>query len=1223
MMKYLVAAACAAGWMGLFAAEFRLDRVPEEATAVPEGTFSAKEGTVMVWTTRDSGGLAFAGADGKPVLSVYGGGDLPGFLVAMQDGKSLNYTRRCAMGATDTIHLAFTWREGDGNCRVFVNGLPYENYFTCGERSHWNIAGNRLADVRSVAFIRRNAKQVFSWEKLVVADRVLSNREIAEAYRARMPLDFVTVDSVFLADEPARPSVVLAPGGAFTKPNPVEGYTNVTATGDVTLELFDRRPLPANEVRKPLATKVFTGLAVTRETDLAFDPVTVAPGKYDVRLSFALPSGTVYRRTRPYSATKRLDTSSAKATTEPWRKGELVYEKGFRTPADMDLTDGTPVAADGYLEGDPRAGKRMAVVMTVPPEAADNEMMLLELDWPDDKPRSMGLYMYPEGGCGVRDRLQMGIQAGREYPETFRMQTAAYPIYAAKTNLLLELRTMVQGWPAAVSAVRIYRLAQPLPKLALNLPKGEKGRSLGHLDEDQTFYNNLGRSETGPVINELVKYFGYTGQNAFVYPMIRYYLGFEAAEGPLNGNGMFPGSQGEFGYVLRTLKENGIEFTGRMSLFNVPDVARWNRIESTYREQGMVQLDKDGLDRALYNVGDFQANPANPKCWKLCLDYFHDLYERYGSRGLDSICWAGFGQWHGDDFGYDDWTVRAFFAETGLAAPQGMLADAKSRADYNARYAYLTNGDLAVSKAWFAWRQGKTADFYRYMIARIRAFNPDLAVYLGAVGDDRQAKALLEIPGVVGFPYGRNVTGFRWRLHRGMEEDDGFYNLYRPEQPELNRLARLQGALPMFQTGGTYFETFTPSLDMKRFSCGFQDADVKPWGRWWLKEYAFALAQTDALRIVSGEQPLHTLGNETEIREFARAYRPLPARPFATVAGSGDPVTVRVLETKDGLYLYAVNVHHTPVAAVLAKELKGTELSDGAAVTVGRIALRGCELRSFFVPGAKAADAPSFTVELSEESRHAYDRRLALLAKVRATFDANGLPHAKEDAIIAGAEKAWRAGALNAAHQEFFRKELNGMVAKLDNLEHVVAETRLAEKGVFRVNCGQTGWETIEGDLFSPDRSWDGETYGHVVLKPRGQNSSARDTVKMKPVKYAKVFETEAFDVDEYVFNVRKPGTYRVTLYMKCGWERGFVPNWFHTEVLANGKPLFEPFLDIYEEQGRDFNRPIVKSFDVAVGADGILRLEMKCPSAYYLFNVREPNTTTRLMNAITVERIN
>lgn len=379
----------------------------------------------------------------------------------------------------------------------------------------------------------------------------------------------------------------------------------------------------------------------------------------------------------------------------------------------------------------------MAVVMTIPPEAANNETLLLEIDWPDDKPRSMGLYMYPEGGSGVRDRLQMGIPAGREYPETFKMQTAAYPIYATKTNLLLELRTMVQGWPAAVSAVRIYRLAQPLPKLALNLPKGEKGRSLGHLDEDQTFYNNLGRQATGPVVNELIRYFNYTGQNAIVYPMIRYYFGFCAAEGPLDGNGMFPGRQGEFSYVLRTLKENGIEFTGRMSLFNVPDVARLDRVESTYREQGMVQLDKDGLDRALYNIGDFQANQANPKCWRLCLDYFRDLYERYGRCGLDSICWAGFGRWHGDDFGYDDWTVRAFFRETGLAAPEGMLEEAKTKADFNARYAYLTNRDLAVSSAWFKWRSEKTAAFYRYMIGRIRAFSPDLTVYLGADDDEQ------------------------------------------------------------------------------------------------------------------------------------------------------------------------------------------------------------------------------------------------------------------------------------------------------------------------------------------------------------------------------------------------------------------------------------------------------------------------------------------------------
>lgn len=98
------------------------------------------------------------------------------------------------------------------------------------------------------------------------------------------------------------------------------------------------------------------------------------------------------------------------------------------------------------------------------------------------------------------------------------------------------------------------------------------------------------------------------------------------------------------------------------------------------------------------------------------------------------------------------------------------------------------------------------------------------------------------------------------------------------------------------------------------------------------------------------------------------------------------------------------------------------------------------------------------------------------------------------------------------------------MLAKLDNLEYVIAEARLSERGIFRVNCGQTGWEMIEGNLFSPDKSWDGATYGHVIFKCRsGRNSTVRDTTKMEcPVRYAKVFETEAFDIDEYVFNVQK-----------------------------------------------------------------------------------------------------
>ena len=1217
-------------------ADFSLERVPFGNTPLPAGTVSADEGTVMFWTSRAAGEpLRFLDAGGTNVLTVSSGGMFPSFEVRMKDGPSLVYKRRTeGMGERDSLHMAFVWHK-DGKCLVFLNGLPYENYFTAGERTHWDIRGNRLADAVALEFAKpKRPGWDRSYERFVVSARAFSNREVADAYRARMPFDFVTMDSVFAADMPARPAMTLAPGGAFTRPNPVEGLTNICGVADLTFTLLENKPDVPLKDQKTLAVKTFANFAVSRETDLSFDPIALPPGDYAVRLDVKLPSGTVYTRTRVYSAAERLDTSTAVASLDEWKKTELLYEKKFSVPSDMELTDGSLRSVRSplgdYLECDPSAGKRMADVMRIPASAAVNEPLLLEIDWPDDKPRSMGFFMYPEGGSGVRDRLQMGIQSGREYPETFSKQTACYLIYASRTNLLFEARTMVNGWPAALSALRIYRLALPLPKLKLNLPEGMEGRLFGHVDEDQTFYNNLGGGSTGRIVGELVKYFGYTGENAFVYPMIRYYMGFEAAEGPLSGNGMFPARQGEFGYVLKTLKENGIMFTGKMSLNNVPDIARFDKIESDYRAKGLVQLDKDGLDRALYNVGDFQANPANPQCWKMCLDYFSDIYRRYGTNGLDAVAWDGFGVWNGLDFGYDDWTVRAFFRETGLQAPQGMLLDAKGQADYNARYAYLTLEGSEGREKWLDWRAGKTAGFFRYMLDTFRAANPKMEIYLCS---SEQPKAfvekgvdpqrLLAIPGIAGLIAVRDVTGFRWKLHRGMEEDDGFYRLYAGDGGELAKLRKAQGALPMLYTGGTYFETFTKTLDMKRFSCSFQDSDVKPWGRYWLKEFAYALAVSDALALVSGQQPLHTLGNETEAREFARAYRALPARPFETMAGGGDPITGRYLDSPNGTYFYFVNIHHTPVTAVLPKAVKANDLSTGVTSGFAKVALKPFELRSFRLVGGTSADVSAFSAELSEVSRRSYDKRLADLNRARKVFDENRLDHEGEDKIIAKAERFLAAGELNAAHQEFYRKELNLFLAKLEQIGDVIAEERLREKGVFRVNCGQMGYCKFEGDLFFPDKSWDGRTYGHVIFKNRsGQNSSPRDTKNMKRVKYAELFETEAFDIDEYRFNVGKPGTYKVTLYMKCGWELGFIPNWFKTYVTANGRPLFKDYLDMYEAQGHDFDRPIVSEHEVQVGADGMLMIELKCDPDYYLFNVRKPNTTLRLMNGITVERV-
>ena len=1236
-----------------------VDRLGWDGVKVPEGTFTREQGAIMGWF----GGplLAFNDKAGKTVARLYLGGAFPSFDVLTADGTWQGYRRRIeGTGEGDSFHMAVTWRP-DGTCRFFMNGQPFENYFTAGERTQWNMASNFMDTVVAVVPEKgRRTEPDAGWTDFRLYGRTLANHEVKAAYRARMPFDFVCVNSVFPADRPTPVSVTAAPGGTFMLPNAVASETNLAGTADFTLTV-ERISRFREDAKSPfrvtrttyekVAEKALPNVRIARETLLATDPVTLPAGDYRVRLTVQVAGQPAYRRTRNVFFARPTDRTGDPASDDEWRTTALLFEKTYRRAEDMEYKDGplgpAQSSAGAYLELDGTPATRMGDVLHVPPEWCGRPL-LLEIDWPDDKPRAMGLYLYPEGVSGVRDRLQQGIQAGREFPSTGRMQTMRCPVFTPSTNFLVEARTLVAGWPAAVAALRVYALDPAWPRLRLNLPEGLEGRRFGHVDEDQTFYNNLNVDADpsfGGVLDRLVQYFNYTGQNAFVYPILRYYRTFGASEGVLSGNGMFPTSQGQLGELIAALARNGIAFTGKMSLYNAPDAAFYGLAESDLRERGALTLDRRGLDRPLYNVGSYLANPANPAAWELVFRSFDDIRRHYGTNGLSSVAWDGFGTWHGLDFGYDDWTVNAFAAETGTGFPSACEVgrndgriwpsndpQGRGRAEgvFLARYGFLTATNTpAVRARWLAWRAARTTAFYRELASRLRAANPAMRIYVHAPDEpagyvDRgvDAKAVLAIPGIAGLIQSRSVTNFRWKLHRGYEEDDGWQTLYAPEAAELARVKRLQGSLKMLYSGGDYWETFTRSLDMKRFPVAFQDADVKPWGRWWLMELAYVLAKSDVLELCTGQQPLYALGREREAREWAKAYRALPALDFTDMGGVTDPVAGRCRLTKNGLYFYVVNIHHGDLTAVVDFGAAGCpemiDLSSGARTAGREIALKPYQLRSFLIP-RETLDGRTRLGPLAVKGidRTCYDARFGELAAAQRTFDAHGIPHAREDAILASARQFVAEGRMQAAYNALFRKELNRFVSRCGQMPLVVAERKLMDRGIFRINCGTADYTTIDGDLFFPDVAWNGD-YGKRATQ---QGGAPRKADAVKATKYRTLYETEAFAFDGYSFNVGRPGRYRVTLYLKAGWKRDFRPDWWIFSVAANGKVLLDN-ADLYVAQGADFDRPYTPSFEVVVGEDGRLDLDFTSPPDYYLYNWNQPNSTTRLLNGLTVERL-
>jgi len=429
----------------------------------------------------------------------------------------------------------------------------------------------------------------------------------------------------------------------------------------------------------------------------------------------------------------------------------------------------------------------------------------------------------------------------------------------------------------------------------------------------------------------------------------------------------------------------------------------------------------------------------------------------------------------------------------------------------------------------------------------------------------------------------------------------------------------------------------------------FQNADVKPHGRFFLKEFAFCLATMDTTRMLIGAQPLGTAGRDEVTREFARAYCALPAIGFDDVDGPSDPVTVRWCATKEGLYMYAVNTLCFSARATchFSRDSEGIELGTGAPVrTADRtfvIELAPFQLRSFRFARRRLSqasdsraqarqtlavtlpdgDGPNgkrhavsqarptrIEVDVSDETAAWFADRVAKVAAgVRSVSDA-GADVTALDRHVAVLERACVDGRYAEAHRLLFAKN----VMELDTLREAAAQGYLAEqarmvtRSSYAVNCGKGGsafYRAASGTLFFPDQPFGEGGYGYVgsyksVIRPVDGLTGTAD-----PTLYA----TEAYDIDGYRFTL-KPGAYTVRLYLKVGYEPNAKPGVFVIDVEMEARRVLSG-TDLFLLGGSDFKRAVVKEFRGVAVTDGTLDIDFGFPAG--------GERTARLCNAIEV----
>lgn len=877
-----------------------------------------------------------------------------------------------------------------------------------------------------------------------------------------------------------------------------------------------------------------------------------------------------------------------------------------------------------YREAGSKKGDRFGFELEFPRALQQGPPVMVEIVWPDDKPRSMGLYMYPEADRRQhRDRLEGGIQSGEEYPLSGAIRTTRYLFYPDRRRYLFEARTMIAGMPAAVVSVMVRPLRGPLPRLKVDYPEDEPHRRLGHLDEDQSF-EVLFRKESGSdravrYLDRLCDYFDYTGQELLSYPLLRYHAVSFPTWGPYPGGGLRP--EGWIDLFLQVLEARDKQLLGAVDLYTLPELyLRPGRLDE-FIAAGMFTRDAHG-DLVTGPCG-YLPNPVHPAVRKAFLHHVDELLHRYGRRrafgGLDlwrTAVWSFTSLNHG----YDDATVGRFEAETGIKVPGG-----NSRSRFRTRYEFLTG---SKAKAWLRWRARKTTELLAGIDRSARAARADMTVFVrldvrpwetaGAptlaahyyrdFGID--VDALRKLPSVVLTPQ-RHPTGSRHQRHwdnTDSREDEVLYD------PKNTVLFRAPGRATSAGFLG-YFESFTDSLLPKVYKSYFQNADVKPHGRFFLKEWAFCLATMDTTRMLIGGQPLGTAGREEVVREFARNYCALPAVRFEDVAGSPDPVTVRWCATPEGTYLYAVNTLCFPCRTVcyFPRDCKGRELATGAAVrTAGKrwiIDLAPFQLRSFRF-AASAARPTRVETSVSERTKEWFARRLARVETDVKAVAATGAGMTALEEHVAALRRAYAGGAYAEAHRLLFAKRIRA----LGKLREAAAEGYLAEQRRMRahsryaVNCGQGGsafYRAKCGTLFFPDQPFQPGGYGHVG----SYRSVTRSVRKVTGTEDPLLFTTEAYDLDGYRFTV-KPGVYTVRLYLKVGYRPNANPGVFVVNVDLEGNRVLNN-ADLFLLMNRDFHRALVREFPGIRVSDGVLDVDFGVPAG--------TDPTARLCNAIEV----
>lgn len=1215
--------------------------------------FQAESGTVMFWyrpgfdrfsedgTLNRETRQIFLAIDktGKPVFNMFNWSGLRVDLRRAPGLKPLRLLSSCrrSMFKGSWWHVALVWND-NGWVKLYIDGVPHDRMVRKSMKPVQDevcLQGITHFFIGSFSTKRLPKTAQASFDEFRIFGRALSSDEINSDYRSCMPFDiimerhYIPAGKTFELQWELHPANRLREPACTVRPDRAEAVIHVALT--------DRQGKTITKQAIPVAVKeeiVTCSLACP----------ALAPGNYRLaletecagkRVTTVLP--VVVYPPLPAQTPSREDLR----TGEPFFTIDCTTEKGgFVAQGATSLCAGS--GGERYREAGTRKMSRFSYDVVIPEQVRGKGPVVLDVYWPDDKPRSMGLYLYVESGPDQRqhrDRLEAGIQSGNEFPVSGEVQRTRYLFYPEYERYLFEARTKISGYPAAVLRVEFKPVIGRLPKLAVTTPAGDH-RMLGNWDEDQTFawvmHHNREKMQTlsyhTELLDRLMDYLDYAGLDCFSYDLLRYQNAWIPLPGGYSLSGSMLGKGGAgFGWIMHLLDrlhEREKTFIAIVNLRTLPETAYRPDLAEAYRKDGVFIETREGNVIETKRWGCV-PDATHPFVRERFLFYIEEVLRRYGKHpamvGLDmSGLPSSFWLLQGLDNGYGDATVRAFGRDTGCAGPG--LMTGKDR--FSKRYDYLTGPKRAE---WLRWRAGVNTDLFRQIDGLVKQYAPRLRLLAcfsetlsssglsGKSAEDIDMKevlyaergvdldALAAIPSVVIAPIRRPTSG-RWLEARHGGENVSHELLYTPQRYALYR--QKEGAHIVSYMG--YFESFNDSLKPTEYASYFQNADVKAHGRFFLQEWAFNMAVLDPHCMVIGGQPLGVAGRLSVTREFAANYSALPAQPFRDVPGETDPVTVRYGNAEDGTYLYAVNTgwFDAAVAIRLAEPVvECVDLAEGKKLplkdNVLSVTLPPYGLRSFKIPAVRT-HVTGYDTHLPPSVQAWCARQVADKVRQVEEVEASGTDASLYRLRVDAMRDALGNGRFVETQRLLFSKTMRD----LDRVASDAAKGYLARKRAmtarshYAINCGSGEFRAIGDSLYFPDQPFT-NGFGHMQNYRRaGRSVSAIEDAELHPL-----FASEAYNIDGYRFAVA-PGVYTVKLHMKVGYAPSLRPGKVLFSIDINGKKVLDT-IDLFERMGKTAGGYTIEEFKGIAVPDGTLDVMWTADS-----NVK---SSARLCNAIEV----